>query len=42
LQVDKDPSVIQITELQKIKGLELEDRYNVLETLVKELVGIRV
>ena len=41
MEVDHNPNVIQINDLQKIKGLELQDRYNVLETLVKELVGMR-
>jgi len=27
--------------LQKIRGLDVQDRYNVLEMLVKELVGLR-
>jgi hypothetical protein len=33
--------VIQINDLQKIKGLELQDRYNVMETLLRELVEVR-
>ena len=40
-EVKQDPNTIQINDLQKIKGLELQDRYNVLETLVKELIGMR-
>jgi hypothetical protein len=40
-QIKHDPNTIQINDLQKIKGLELQDRYNVLETLVKELIGMR-
>jgi hypothetical protein len=41
LDIQKDPNVIQINDLQKIKGLELQDRYNVMETLLRELVEVR-
>lgn len=37
----KDPNVIQVSELQKLDGLEAEDKYQVLEFLVKELMGMR-
>ena len=36
-----DPNVIQITELQKLAGMETTDKYAVLEFLVKELIGMR-
>jgi len=39
--VKKDPNVIQVSELQKLDGLEAEDKYQVLEFLVKELMGMR-
>lgn len=37
----QDPNVIQITELQKLAKMETEDKYTVLEFLVKELIGMR-
>ena len=33
--------MIQITELQKLTQLETQDKYTVLEFLVKELIGMR-
>ena len=39
--ITQDPNIIQINDLQKIRGLDVQDRYNVLEMLVKELVGLR-
>jgi hypothetical protein len=41
VHITQDPSIIQINDLQKIRGLDVQDRYNVLEMLVKELVGLR-
>jgi len=40
-QLKKDPNVIQITELQKLAKMEDQDKYAVLEFLVKELIGMR-
>lgn len=37
----KDKDVIEINDIQKIRGLEVEDRYNVLEYLVKELLNLK-
>ena len=37
----KDPNIIQVTELQKLAQLEAADKYQVLEFLVKELMGMR-
>jgi hypothetical protein len=39
--ITQDPNIIQINDLQKIRGLDVQDRYNVLEMLVKELFGLR-
>ena len=36
----QDPNVIQITELQKLTQLETQDKYTVLEFLVKELMRL--
>ena len=41
MHITQDPNIIQINDLQKIRGLDVQDRYNVLEMLVKELVGLR-
>ena len=41
VHITQDPNIIQINDLQKIRGLDVQDRYNVLEMLVKELVGLR-
>ena len=40
-KLKQDPNVIQITELQKLTQLETQDKYTVLEFLVKELIGMR-
>ena len=40
-KLKQDPNVIQITELQKLAQMETEDKYAVLEFLVKELMGMR-
>ena len=40
-KLKQDPNVIQITELQKLAGMETADKYAVLEFLVKELMGMR-
>jgi len=40
-KLKKDPNVIQITELQKLAQMETQDKYTVLEFLVKELIGMR-
>ena len=40
-QLKQDPNVIQITELQKLAQMETQDKYTVLEFLVKELIGMR-
>ena len=37
----QDPNVIQITELQKLTQLDTQDKYTILEFLVKELIGMR-
>ena len=33
--------VIELKDIQKLQELNVEDRYNVLEYLVKELIGIK-
>ena len=33
--------VIELENIQKIRELEVEDRYKVLEYLVRELIGLR-
>ena len=40
-KLKQDPNVIQITELQKLAQMETQDKYTVLEFLVKELIGMR-
>ena len=40
-RLDKDPNVIQITELQKLAQLDTTDKYQILEFLVRELIGMR-
>ena len=39
--MNKDPDIIQITELQKVQEMDPKDKYRVLEFLVKELMGMR-
>jgi hypothetical protein len=33
--------VIEIKDVQRLQELDVNDRYNVLEYLVKELIGIK-
>ena len=33
--------VIDIRDVQKLQELDIQDRYNVLEFLVKELIGLK-
>lgn len=33
--------VIEMRDIQKLQELDIKDRYNVLEFLVKELIGAR-
>ena len=33
--------VIELKDIQRLQELNVEDRYNVLEYLVKELIGIK-
>ena len=40
-RMNKDPDIIQITELQKVQEMDPKDKYRVLEFLVKELMGMR-
>lgn len=40
-KLKQDPNIIQITELQKLAQMETQDKYTVLEFLVKELIGMR-
>jgi hypothetical protein len=33
--------VIEMRDVQKLQELDIQDRYNVLEFLVKELLGVK-
>jgi hypothetical protein len=34
--------VIELRDVQKLQELSIKDRYNVLEYLVKELIGMKI